>query len=202
MLQACKSKGCQLYVNYPRRSEPGVLEVKRRLVGGRIACPVRGVVWYSKGLFNNGSHFFNLLEFWLGGMSRFKIIESGRHVGKHADPEPDLHVTFRNGAVDYLAVREEWFSHHEVNLVAPNGCLRYEQGGRKIGWQEVVPDLAVPSYSVLSDSIEIIATESARSQWHVVDQLAACLDGLPGEICTGTEALQTIEALTNIRAQL
>ena len=28
--------------------------------------PIKGVCWYSKGLLNNGSHFINLLEFWLG----------------------------------------------------------------------------------------------------------------------------------------
>src|SRR5688500_8978687 len=115
MVAACKASDCLLYVNYMRRSEPGVLEIKRRLVSGEIRTPVKGVVWYSKGLFNNGSHFFNLLEFWFGGMKKFKVIEPGR-LWDGIDPEPDLQATFEHGTINFLSVKEECFSHHEIDL--------------------------------------------------------------------------------------
>lgn len=201
MVSACKARGCLLYVNYMRRSEPGALEVKRRLVEGLIGTPVKGVVWYSKGLFNNGSHFFNLLEFWLGGMKEFKIIEPGR-LWDDVDPEPDVQVTFDNGTVHFLAAREEFFSHHEIDLVAQNGRLRYEQGGRRIVWQAAVADQTVSGYTALSTPGETIKSEALRSQWHVVNQLVACLEGRQADVCNGAEALQTLESLTEISAKL
>lgn len=201
MVAACKAHDCLLYVNYMRRSEPGALEVKRRLTEGLIETPVKGVAWYSKGLFNNGSHFFNLLEFWLGGMKGFKIIEPGR-LWDGVDPEPDVQVTFDQGTVNFLAAREECFSHHEIELVAQNGRLRYEQGGGKILWQAAVADPTVEGYTVLSATGETIESESPRSQWHVANQLAACLAGQHAEVCSGDAALQTLESLIAIRDKL
>src|SRR2546428_243397 len=82
-----------------------------QLLSGEIALPVKGVVWYSKGLFNNGSHFINLLQDWLGDVREVRVIESGRWWGG-LDPEPDLLVSFAHGSVCVLAAREEHFSHY------------------------------------------------------------------------------------------
>ena len=201
MVAACKAHDCLLYVNYMRRSEPGAIEVKRRLVGGLIDTPIKGVAWYSKGLFNNGSHFFNLLELWLGCMTGFKIIEPGR-TWDGIDPEPDVQVTFEQGTVCFLAARDEYFSHHEIDLVAPNGRLRYEQGGGRIVWQAARVDPTFEGYTVLSSAGELIESEGIRSQWHVVNQLAACLAGRPANVCCGAVALQTLESLTAITAKI
>ncbi len=201
MVAACRQAGCLLYVNYLRRVEPGVLEIKRRLQDGRIAMPIKGVLWYSKGLLHNGSHFSNLLEFWLGPVESFKIINSGRPWGGE-DIEPDIQVKFSAGEVSFLAANEENFSHHEVQLVAPNGCLRYEQGGAKILWQAVGMDPDFPEYTVLSLPGEKIATEGHKLQWHVVDNVGACLRGKPSSLCTGEDALQTLKSLLKMKAAL
>ena len=54
MVEECLARKCGLYVNYMRRSDPGVVEVRQRLDEANISSPVKGVVWYSKGLFHNG----------------------------------------------------------------------------------------------------------------------------------------------------
>lgn len=201
MVAACREAGCQLYVNYLRRVEPGVLEVRRRLINGAIATPVKGVLWYTKGLLHNGSHFSNLLEFWLGPVDGFRIIDSGRLWGG-SDPEPDVQVKFAAGEVTFLAAQEEHFSHYEIQLVTPNGCLRYEQGGAKIIWQPTVPDRDVAVYTVLSAVGETIATEGGRLPWHVADNVSACLRGGPSTLCSGEDALRTLESLLKMKAAL
>lgn len=201
MVADCRSVGCQLYVNYLRRVEPGVLEIKRRLQDGRIAVPLKGVLWYSKGLLHNGSHFSNLLEFWLGPIESFKIINSGRPWGGE-DLEPDVQVKFSSGEVSFLAAKEEHFSHHEIQLVAPNGCLRYQQGGAKILWQAAGMDYDFPKYKVLSLTGEKIATEGYKLQWHVSDNVSASLRGKPSSLCSGEDALRTLESLLKMKAAL
>lgn len=201
MVVACREADCLLYVNYLRRVEPGVLEIKRRLEDGSIATPVKGVLWYTKGLLHNGSHFSNLLEFWLGPIEAFKIINSGR-AWADEDIEPDVQVKFTAGEVSFLAAKEEHFSHHEIQLVAPNGCLRYEQGGAKILWQAAASDPDFPEYTVLSLPGEKIATEGPRLQWHVADNVSACLRGKPSSLCSGDAALQTLESLLKMKAAL
>lgn len=199
--QLCRDRRCALFVNYMRRSDPGVVEIARRLQAGEIRSPLRGVAWYSKGLIHNGSHFFNLLQYWLGVHKGFKIIRPGR-LWAGEDPEPDLEVEFERGIVNFLAAREEDFSHYTVELIAPNGRLRYEDAGRTILWQPAVPDPSIAGYTVLQPTPEAIISDMQRSQWNVADQLAEALDGRSAHICDGVEGLRTLEALSAIRGKL
>ena len=201
IVAACRAAGCKLYVNYMRRVEPGVQEVKRRLMDGRIALPLKGTLWYSKGLLHNGSHFSNLLEFWLGPVESFKIINSG-HFLNNQDIQPDVHVKFEAGEISFLAAHEGHFSHHEIQLVAPNGCLRYEQGGATIRWQSVTKDPQFPRYNVLSILGEKIPTESYKLQLHVANNVSACLSEHHSYLCSGDDALETLKALMKIKVKL
>jgi predicted dehydrogenase len=201
IVEAARKRECLVFVNYIRRAEPGALEVKRRLSDGRIGHPVKGVVWYSNGLFNNGSHFLNLLQDWLGEVLGHRLVASGRMSGE-TDPEPDVMVRFARGEVCFLAAREEHFSHCTVELLAPNGRLRYEQSGQLILWQQAIRDPVYRDYTVLDPVGQTIQTDFARTQWHVADELAAALDGKPARLCSGDEALRTLESLTAIQADI
>lgn len=197
IVSACAAKGCALYVNYMRNSEPGALEVKQRISDGRIRSPLKGVVWYSKGVFNNGSHFLNLLQNWLGEVREWRIDSYGRY-WEGVDPEPDFFVRFRRGEATFLAAKEENFSHYTVELVAANGRLRYEQAGALIIWQQAVSDPVCAGYTVLDSSDIVIEADYERSLWHVADQLANSLQGKHAEISSGEDALLTIKTLNAI----
>ena len=201
IVAACAAKGCALYVNYMRNSEPGALEVKQRLADRRIESPVKGVVWYSKGVFNNGSHFLNLLQNWLGEVQEVRLDSPGR-CWDGVDPEPDFHVRFSRGEATFLAAKEENFSHYTVELVAVNGRLRYEQAGALIIWQQAFSDPVCAGYTILDSQEIVIKTDYERSLWHVADQLAASLQGKSAEICIGEDALFTIKTLHAIIGDL
>ncbi|MBK6637165.1 MAG: hypothetical protein IPG34_05460 [Rhodocyclaceae bacterium] len=197
MVYACASMGVALYVNYIRRSEPGAIEVGRRITCGLIEAPFKGVVWYSKGLRHNGSHFLNLLEYWLGPVGKMAEIQPGRLL-KDGDAEPDLDITFERGRAVFLAAREENFSHYSVELVAANGRLRYEHGGARIEWQAIAKDERLDGYTRLSELPEVIPSDMGRYQWHVADQLAADLQGRVAQLCTGTEALTSLSSIASL----
>lgn len=199
MEQLCRARGVALYVNYMRRSDAAVIEVRRRLETGAIAGPLKGVCWYSKGFQHNGSHFFNLLEYWLGPLQGAQLIAPGR-LWDGADPEPDVRVAFRAGEVCFLAAREEAFSHYTIELLAANGRLRYEQGGARVEWQAAVAG-ALPGYTVLAAEAELLATGMRRYQWHVAAQLAAALEGGAHHLCSGAEALATLGSMQAIIEQ-
>lgn len=194
----CREAGCMLYVNYLRRVEPGVLEVKRRLQNGSIAGPLKGTLWYSKGLLHNGSHFSNLLEFWLGPAEGFGIIDVGRPVGD-ADIEPDIRVRYSAGEVTFLAAREENFTLHEIHLIAENGRLRYERGGAQIAWQASEPHPGLSGYKSLSQPGETIQTDGLRLQFRVAEAVAARLRSEDSSLCSGEDALDTLQTLIKIR---
>lgn len=199
MVELTARAGVRLYMNYMRRCDQAVVEVKRRLQHGEIAGPIKGVCWYSKGLFNNGSHFLNLLQFWLGEVRGFEIIDRGRLWSGH-DPEPDLKVCFESGEIYFHAAREENFSYHSVELVAANGRLCFERGS--MSWQPAVADPDNAGYVVLSPAAEAIESDAPRLQWFVADQMARDLAGEAASICTGAQGLSTIQILAQIRQKL
>lgn len=201
IIDVCARHRCALYLNLIRRAEPGVAEVRARLADGRIGKPVKGVVWYSKGLFNSGVHFLDLLQDLLGDVSEARVVAPGR-LWNDGDPEPDLEVTFAAGRVVFLGARAEDFFHNAIELVARNGRLRYELGGAHIVWQGIEEDPRFPGYIRLSERCETISADFDRIQWYVAEQLGAALAGRATHLCSGAEALRTQEILNMIKEQL
>jgi predicted dehydrogenase len=197
MVEACDSAGVKLFVNYMRRADPGAIDVKERIKSGQIAAPFKGIVWYSKGFLHNGSHFFNLLEFWIGSFVRAKILDAGR-LWDNQDPEPDVHVEFERGKVVFIAAWEEAFSHYTIELLSSSGRLRYEHGGESISWQSTHADPNIAGYRILQKSPEMVANGMNRYQWHVAEQLTNALEDKPHNLCTGRQALATLEAMHQI----
>lgn len=197
MVAVCERAKVNLYVNYMRRADPGAAEVKERIESGAIALPIKGVAWYSKGFLHNGSHFFNLLEFWLGPFVIAKMLDSGRLLDSQ-DQEPDVQVEFERGKVVFQAAWEEAFSHYTIELLSPSGRLRYEQGGELIAWQSTQLDPNFTGYKILRTVPEMIDAGMNRYQWHVAGQVADALANKPHSLCTGQQALATLEAIHQI----
>lgn len=201
LVDLCQTSGVRLYVNYIRHSDPGVGEVGRRIVDGRIETPLKGIAWYSKGLFNNGSHLVELLSLWLGPIQGFQLVDSGR-VWNGSDPEPDVVIAFQKGRIHLMAAWEEAFSHYGIEMVSPSGRLRYDDGGAHLTWQAAVENPSFPSYRMLDPVGENVPVGLNRIQWHVVDQLQADLEGGVSAICSGPQALDILEKLAAIRDAL
>jgi len=197
MISECKKRNVQLYVNYMRRSEPGAIEVKRRIDSAQIIGPIKGVVWYSKGFLHNGSHFVNLLEYWLGDVIRFDVASYGVNLSDF-DASPDVHIIFEKGSVFFLSTQESNLNNHSVELIAANGRLRYEDSGRSIEWRTVSLDAGTQFEQRLSNSTEVIDSDLSRYQLHVLDNIALCLSGGEGRFCSGGQGLQTHEYVSRI----
>lgn len=200
MVADCESAGVKLFVNYMRLADPGAIEVKRRIESSFISTPIKGNLWYSKGLYHNGSHLFNLLEFWLGAFVKAKVLDVGR-LWNGKDAEPDMQVEFERGKVVFQAAWEEAYSHYTIELLSPSGRLRYEQGGELISWHPAQSDPNFPGCKILSARPEMIPNGLNRYQLSVFDQLAASLAGEITSLCTGRQALTTLEALNQIIKQ-
>ena len=196
MVQLAQTAGIRLYTNYMRRCDKGVVEVRRRILSNNIIAPLKGSCWYTKGIFNNGSHYVNLLQYWLGQARHLELI------GKTAtcnvvDPDVDLRIEFDLGEVYFHACNTVGYAHHSLELFASNGRLLYEGGA--LTWQAAEPDVHNAGYTTLSSSVEQLPTDASRLQWYVADQIARDLAGEVVTICTGIEGLSTIKILNQIR---
>lgn len=78
MVKNCKKRRKKLYINFIRRADSGILEIKKRIQTGKIQGPFKAVVWYSKGLLHNGCHYVDLLKFLFGPMRGASLIRKER----------------------------------------------------------------------------------------------------------------------------
>ena len=200
IVRLCRDQDVPLFVNYIRRADPGVIDVKARLDDGRIGLPFKAVVWYSKGLLHNGSHFLDLLTFWFGPARTWHIIAPGDSLGEQ-DAEPDFRLVFGAGTAIFCAAKEENFSHYTVEIVAPNGRLRYEQGGA-IVWQAADAHPTLDNYRQLQSPGEEIRNDMNRYQYRVATQISQALQNKTHTLCNaaaGAAAIRLLETLLHER---
>ena len=197
MINKCKEARIDLFVNYIRSVDSGVLEIKRRIVNGKILAPLKVNVWYSKGIFNNGSHFLNLLEMWLGKVESVKLLNNGG-MWNNKDPEPDFEIKFNLGTAIFRAAWEEAFSHYSIELLSSTGRLFYDKGGEKIEFQSVSKDINFKEYIKLNDQKELIGNSMDIYQWQVYDNIDKHLNGYETTLCTGFKALETLKQINLI----
>ena len=199
MQSLAEQQQCVLAVNYMRRFEPGSLKLKRIIETEELGSVFKGVVWYSKGLLNNASHFIDLVRFWLGTVKGVNVMEEGRK-WDGLDPEPDFCLRFNDTPVYFLSGREECFSVGEVNLFCSGGNIRYADFGNLIELCRTYPSPLLEGYTILGPDREMIKTDLKRYQIHVLEGLYRHLisgDRLESDGKSGVETLQVIERITN-----
>ena len=195
IIKICKKIGASLYVNYARSCLPGSMVVKSRIQKNLIKTPMKCVLWYSKGLKHNGTHFINLMEDWFGKCLQVKIINKGRKT-EDFGLEPSVFLEFENCEVTLIAAWEEFYSHYTIELISASGRLYWNKS--TIDWNEVINDDLVDGYKKLSFKTEEILIGIEKYQLHVLDQLFFALQGSASYICNGEKALETLNTIDRI----
>ena len=194
--ELCDENKCKLFINFMRKSDVGSIEVKKRIDNGEIISPMKGVCWYSKGLLNNGSHFINLLEFWLGEAESYKIINKGiKDIS--GDSEPDVKINFKHGEIFFLSKKEDLFSFYTMELIASNGRLKYEMNG-SVSWQSKVKDDIFQKYTILDKNKSKIEDKMNYSQYYVLNEIKKNNENKKSVLCDSEEALRNLDFLNNI----
>ncbi len=198
MQQLCKDNDIQLFVNYMRNSLPDSITVKEKIENGEYSGSFKGVAWYSKGLIHNGSHFVNLVTYWLGPIKESHCINKGRLLDNQ-DIEPDFSLTFEKGDITFLSAKEENFSHYGIELVFETGSLRYERGGNEVCWTPAQQDKNLPIYRFLSNENVNYNTDSMNKyQLHVANELWNMLNQKKYELCSDVMAISTLESINEV----
>ena len=196
MLDLCSKKNIKLYANYIRRCDPTSIEIKKRIKNNSINKPIKGIVWYSKGLKNNGSHFINLLEDWFGECKNLYKISSGKYYDEIDDKDYDFILNFKEADIIFSASLEKSYSYNSIELFSSNGRLAYKNGGEEVYWQPVI-NSGFKKNKILGKK-EILEESMHRYQYNVLDCMNQALQGKDSPISTGIDALSTLKIINRI----
>tara|TARA_B100000795_G_scaffold178503_1_gene134966 strand:+ start:429 stop:1409 length:981 start_codon:yes stop_codon:yes gene_type:complete len=195
IVNICKKLGVSLYVNYFRTCLPGSKEVKKLIDNSLIKSPMKCVVWYSKGLMHNGSHFVNLMHYWFGACLDLNIIEKGREF-KNFGFEPYAILKYEGCEVSFIPVWEEFYSHYTIEIISSNGRLYW--GGKTLEWTQIQRSKSQHGHSYLSDKSENMVIGADKYQMYVADELYSAMGGKVSSICTDEKALETLNTIDRI----
>ncbi len=195
ILNICNKNEIRLFVNYVRRSLPASKEIKKRIHENLINTPMKSVIWYSKGLSHNGSHFINLMEYWFGKCLEIKIIDNGRQFETFGF-EPYVILKFKNCELTLIPAWEEFYSHYTIEIVSASGRLYW--GQKNLKWTKVNTSKGLKNHNFLSEISEEIATGSEKYQMHAANELYLAMLGQSNSLSNGDDALETLRIIDSI----
>jgi predicted dehydrogenase len=183
------ASGIGLAINFQRRFDPQVVELRSSIKSGELGSPMAGAVWYSKGIRHNGSHAIDLLRFLFGEPQSLSV---RRTVFDHGEDDPTVNgsVIFNEVAVELIASDERQFSIFEIDLLFARGRYRFLQGGMMLQRFTLGPDPVFPGDRNLVCMSEA-PTGLSTALLGRFDNLVDFLDGSSALLGTGADALQT-----------
>lgn len=134
LVEKCKKSNILLMVNYTRRWDPYILELKNQINNGQRGLLRSIVAYYNKGILNNGSHIIDLLHFLLGPL---RLIDVGKPILDFFPNDPTIPVFLETliGLPIYLAPGyAKDYSIFEIQFIFSEGSLVMEDGG--LSWLE------------------------------------------------------------------
>ena len=181
-------KKIKLFVNYFRRSDPGIEKVKQ-IISQNCSSQIKGVVWYTKGLKHNGSHFFNLFEYWFGELIDFKVVSNKKNY-RGTDPEPDVYLTYKNAEIFFSSAWEDSFSYYDIELLGNFGKIIYNMHG-EILYFNIVDDELFNGYKILNKTPSFITHNNNKYQEDVYNNISLYLKNKKYNLCSLEQAITT-----------
>ncbi len=168
-------RGIPLAVNYQRRYDSVVCELKRKIQNDDLGAFLAGTVLYSKGINHNGSHAVDLLRHFFGEAVGLLATARVNDYSEH-DPTTSGTIFFECGQVQLIAGDERLFSLFEIDLVFEKARYRFIQSGLAVERYAVRDDPIFNGYRELS-FIAKEATGLSHALPSMVDDLVSYLDG-------------------------
>ena len=192
-----KSNKCNIFVNYMRRSDIGVKELKKRIDNKTIDTPITGHVWYSKGMYNSASHFINLFQYLFGDVLNYDVVNFKKYYDK--DTDPDFKLMFNKVDIIFQSLDVNNFFYNAFELFSKNCRVRYERGGEKISIVYEEKKEILTDHVTLSSDTEYLPSDFYRVQWHVVNEISEFIKGKPACLSFAKDATNTLKVLNGLK---
>jgi predicted dehydrogenase len=190
ILELATSHNIKMFVNYFRNSQPYIRDVADQIASGALELPAKGRCLYSKGAFNTGTHFLNLLESIFGEITDVTVSQESKRFRESGDMDLNAEIKIGNsiftleyvsGVDDLIFEMEVWFQ---------NGCLRYLNEGSEIKWESSSVDTLGDFYA------RSFLTLPSRTQFEVLEEISNYLEGRNYALCELIRGVRYIELLS------
>ena len=183
LVAAYREKARPLVVNYQRRWEPFVCQAREEIAGGRWGKLLSAQGIYTKGVFANGSHLVDLLQFLIGPLTAERVFEA-RTDYSEADPSLGALLRSGEGAPVILSIGDtRHFTIFELDLLFEQGRITFADSGWTASSRRIVDDARYANYRILEPALSV-PTRMAQA-------MSAAIASLHDNLTSGTEPPST-----------
>jgi predicted dehydrogenase len=153
-----KSKS-KVIVNYIRRFQPDFIFLARQIKKQLKKDPLTSVaIRYQRGMINNCSHAFDLLNFLFEKEMRLEAVVSGPKVFDHFNNDPTFSLigNWNEVFVNIMGLPNVRFSHFEIDIFFTQSKIAIRDSGNTIDW------FFAPDSTGYLQPLELISAKSCR----------------------------------------
>jgi hypothetical protein len=192
--ELASSAGVDMRVNYMRRADPTIQDLRRSIREQEFGKLERAVCVYTGGVFHNGTHFIDLLSYWLGSPITAPRGDDLSEFLEFEDQPLSFSLDFELGEASFIGLSSALYSPACLSLWFTSARLDYDWGGKLIDLCDL-SELHLPS--ALPKEMRF-KSHLPRIQSHVVDEVVKILDGRTSSLCTAREAVQNLLVVTEV----
>lgn len=184
----CKKYNILLYVNYFRRVDKGILNLKSAIRKGEFGKLRHVNIYYGDDLLNNGSHFIDLIFYLLGKPNKVEILGGDKENPNFVFYYKDLFVFFKS-----MAAKKVNYNFKEMDFIFEKGRIKYSSSPDTQVFKSAKSAFwGTRELSPIADK-GVYYLNMEKFMFNVVSYLHSVLKGKKKILSTGDTALETLE---------
>lgn len=198
IIRYCKKSKIDFFVNYIRRADPASLKIKSKIQNMKeCSVPPKGICWYNNGLLHSGLHLLDLCNFWLGSIKKINRISGIKKIN-HKDFSFDFIVDFKRGQVTFLSLENNLFSVSSIELLTPDGRIRYDHEGNLAYLNSIINNVLVENYLELDQKQIILKNNMNQCQLNLLNEISNFLENKSYNLSSGQADYKLLTSLSKI----
>tara|TARA_B100000787_G_scaffold169550_1_gene161077 strand:+ start:1494 stop:2465 length:972 start_codon:yes stop_codon:yes gene_type:complete len=192
-----KKNNINMYINFFRRSCPGIKILKNKIKNNSLTFPFEGFAIYSRGLINNGSHLINILHYLFGKVESIKVLSRYKSY-MHNDYNYSFVLKFKNGSVNFFPSTIKKYYTNSIELKFSNGIIKLDNSLRDIKYHKIIDDKIFKSFKIMDNNYLELNTNYSLCQKYFVDELLKKINNKSASISTIEDGFYTQVILNKI----
>lgn len=206
----CREKGVLVAVNYMRRFEPGLVQLRKLVQSGELGELLSGSAWYQRGMLHNASHFVDYFSFLFGEATAFappcegaspeqqSTVEQVPALSTRTAQTRSWRIAWNSAEIAFFEVNDAEFNFFEARLIFSHAVVDLLSGGAQVSYRRCTSRSDFSGRSSLATATLVPGSDMDRYQYYVQEALyhAVCSDlPLASTLDTAIQSTRVLWAL-------
>lgn len=193
VVKECRKRNVELLVDYNRRFDPMHQRVQKWRNSTKLGSCLGGIVYYSNGLINAGSHAIDLVRYFCGEPNAVWTVASG---GSREDPDLDLIVYLNSGGRVFVkGIDANQYYQFELDALYQRGRVQILRQGVAARGYGVVDHPGISGIRQLSKKPNVFSGGKYTTLPEAIYHIIGVLDKKEKPLSTGENALGVLDVL-------